>query len=175
MLDTDFVYDDRDLQRLYEDLQPKRRLQALKGAFRKEAKVVRKSVIKHLRNSVKSNADLEKGVRSLSLKKKAGFRVTIGTKLAKKNGKGEAGFHANRQGLKKPVLIWVDAGTKTRKTKSNGRRRFSRKRAAHSTGQMRAHYIISKAMEDVKDTVTRDLHQAIIEEIQRVSKKYGCN
>ena len=65
-------------------------------------------------------------------------------KRAGKNGKGEAGFHTNRQGLKKPVLIWVEEGTKERKTKSNGGKRAARRRSAHSTGRMRRYGFMSR-------------------------------
>lgn len=85
-------YDDKNLQRLFAELEPKRRLQAIKGGFRKEANQVRKTAINNLRSSIQSNKDLEKGVRAILFKRKAGFRVTVGTKRAGKNGKGEAGF-----------------------------------------------------------------------------------
>ena len=35
-------YDDKNLQQLFAELEPKRRLQAIKGGFRKEANKVRK-------------------------------------------------------------------------------------------------------------------------------------
>lgn len=95
----DIDYDDRNLQQLFADLEPKRRLQAVKGGFRKEANRVRKTAINNLRSSIRTDKDLEKGVRAIVFKRKAGFRVTVGTKKAGKNGKGEAGFHTNRQGL----------------------------------------------------------------------------
>ena len=79
------AYDDRNLQQLFAELEPKRRLQAIKGGFRREANKVRKTAINNLRNSVRSNKDLEKGVRAIVFKRKAGFRVTVGTKKAGKN------------------------------------------------------------------------------------------
>ena len=128
-------YNDENLQRLFAELEPKRRLQAIKGGFRKEANQVRKTAINNLRSSIQSNKDLEKGVRAILFKRKAGFRVTVGTKRAGKNGKGEAGFHTNRQGLKKPILIWAEEGTEERKTKpkQGTRRRAARLRASHRT------------------------------------------
>ena len=111
---TSIDYDDRDLQRLFAELEPKRRVQALKGGFRREANQVRKTAINNLRSSINSSKDLEKGVRAIVFKRKAGFRVTVGTKRANKTtGKGEAGFHTNRQGLKKPILIWAEGGAAT--------------------------------------------------------------
>ena len=87
---TSIDYDDRDLQRLFAELEPKRRVQALKGGFRREANQVRKTAINNLRSSINSSKDLEKGVRAIVFKRKAGFRVTVGTKRANKTtGKGE--------------------------------------------------------------------------------------
>ena len=83
----DINYDDRNLQQLFTELTPKRRLQALRGGFRKEANRVRKTAVNNLRSSIRSDKDLEKGVRSLVFKRKAGFRITVGTKYANKRGK----------------------------------------------------------------------------------------
>lgn len=168
------AYDDRNLQQLFAELEPKRRLQAIKGGFRREANKVRKTAINNLRNSVRSNKDLEKGVRAIVFKRKAGFRVTVGTKKAGKNGKGEAGFHTNRQGLKKPVLIWVEEGTQERKTKGNGGKRAARRRFAHRTGRMRRYGFMTQTLNDVRDTVTADIHDMVTDNVLKIAQKYGC-
>lgn len=168
------AYDDRNLQQLFAELEPKRRLQAIKGGFRREANKVRKTAINNLRNSVRSNKDLEKGVRAIVFKRKAGFRVTVGTKKAGKNGKGEAGFHTNRQGLKKPVLIWVEDGTQERKTKGNGGKRAARRRSAHCTGRMRRYGFMTQTLNDVRDTVTADIHDMVTDNVLKIAQKYGC-
>ena len=62
-------YDDKNLQRLFAELEPKRRMQALKGGFRREANKVRKTAINNLRSSISSNKDLEKGVRAIVFKR----------------------------------------------------------------------------------------------------------
>lgn len=93
-------YDDEDLQRLFAEMDTKKRLKALKGAFRREANRVRKTALNNLRGSIRTDKDLERGVRAVVFKRKAGFRVTIGAKKAGKSGK-EYGFHTNRKGLKK--------------------------------------------------------------------------
>lgn len=95
-------YDDGNLQRLFAELEPKRRTQALKGGFRKTGRPSTQKAVGNLRASIRTDKDLEKGVRAVVFKRTAGFRVTIGTKKAGKNGKGEAGMHTNRQGLKSP-------------------------------------------------------------------------
>jgi hypothetical protein len=169
-------YDDGNLQQLFADLEPKRRIQALKGGFRKEANKVRKTAVNNLRSSLHSNKDLEKGVRAIVFKRKAGFRVTVGTKRANKDGKGEAGYHTNRQGLKKPILIWAEMGTAERKTKpkQGTRRRAARLRSSHKTGRMRKYGYMEQTLNDVRDTVTADIHEMVTESVERVAKKYGC-
>lgn len=167
-------YDDRNLQQLFAELEPKRRLQAIKGGFRREANQVRKTAINNLRSSLHSNKDLEKGVRTIVFKRKAGFRVTVGTKRAGKNGKGEAGFHTNRQGLKKPVLIWAEDGTQERKTKGNGGKRAMRLRSAHRTGRMKRYGFMTQTLNGVRDTVTNNIRDMVMENVEQVAKKYGC-
>lgn len=175
-MDRDIDYDDRNLQQLFADLEPKRRLQAVKGGFRKEANRVRKTAINNLRSSIRTDKDLEKGVRAIVFKRKAGFRVTVGTKKAGKNGKGEAGFHTNRQGLKKPILIWAEDGTEERKTKpkQGTRRRAARLRASHRTGRMKRYGFMAQTLSSVRDTVTANIHEMVTENVQKVAKKYGC-
>lgn len=172
----DIDYDDRNLQRLFADMEPKRRLQAIKGGFRKEANLVRKTAINNLRNSIRTDKDLEKGVRAIVFKRKAGFRVTVGTKKANKSGKGEAGFHTNRQGLKKPVLIWAEDGTDERRTKpkQGTRRRASRLRASHPTGRMKRYGFMAQTLRSVRDTVTDNVHKMVTDNVEKIAKKYGC-
>lgn len=167
-------YDDGNLQRLFAELEPRRRTQALKGGFRKAANNVRKKAVVNLREAIHTDKDLEKGVRAVVFKRTAGFRVTIGTKKAGKNGKGEAGMHTNRRGLKKPVLIWAEEGTKQRATKSGGGKRSARLRASHSTGAMPRFGFMAKTRNEVRDTVTEDMHKMVTESVERIAKKYGC-
>ena len=169
-------YNDENLQRLFAELEPKRRLQAIKGGFRREANQVRKTAINNLRSSIQSSKDLEKGVRAIVFKRKAGFRVTVGTKRAGKNGKGEAGFHTHRQGHKKPVLIWAEEGTKERQTKpkKGTRRRAARLRASHRTGRMKRYGFMAQTLTSVRDTVTTNIHEMVAENVQKVAEKYGC-
>ncbi len=172
-------YDDSNLQRLFAEMDPKRRVQALKGGFRREASRVRKVAVNNLRGSgLRTDRNLESGVRYKVFKRTAGFKVTIGTKKAGKNGKGEAGFHTNRRGLKKPILIWAELGTEERRTKSNGGRHtrlFTRRlRRGHRTGRMKRYGFMRQTLEDVRDTVTANAHNEIIRSVERTAKKYGC-
>ena len=177
-------YDDTNLQRLFAEMDEKRRVQALKGGFRKEANRVRKTAVNNLRGSVRTDRDLESGVRAIVFKRAAGFRVTIGAKKAGKSGK-EYGYHATRQYRanpsrysKKPVLIWAEEGTEERRTKSNGGKHNKswtlRSRAAHSTGRMKRYGYMRQTADQVRDTVTTNLQNEVIQSVEKVAKKYGC-
>lgn len=169
---AEITYDDRRLQQLFAELEPKRRLQALKGAFRREANEVRKTAVNNLRGKLRSNKDLENGIRAIVFKRTAGFRVTIGTL----KGKRTAGYHLNRQGLLKPVLIWAEEGTQERQTKSKkgNARRASRLRASHRTGRMPRFGFMQQTLSDVKNSVTDDLHTQVRQNVERIAQKYGC-
>lgn len=165
-------YDDENLQRLFAEMDTKKRLKALKGAFRREANRVRKTAINNLRGSIRTDRDLERGVRAIVFKRKAGFRVTIGTKKAGKSGK-EYGFHTNRRGQKKPVLIWAEEGTVRRHTKTRTSF-FVRSRKGHSTGRMKRYGFMLKTLKEVRDRVTDSLHSEVVNSIMKEAKKYGC-
>lgn len=162
-------YDDRQLQQLFAELEPKRRLQALKGGFRKAANQVRKVAVNNLRGSIRSDKDLEKGVRAVVFKRSAGFRVTVGTS-------GDNGYHTNRQGLKKPILIWAEEGTEERRTKSKKgtHRRANRLRSSHRTGKMKRYGFMERTLSSTRETVTDDIHQLVEENVLKIAQKYGC-
>lgn len=161
----DFEYDDRKFQRLCGALTPKQRRQALRGAMRRSATLLRKASVTALRQSgrLRPDANLLKGVRSIVYKKKAlGFRVTIGTKYGKKGP--TSGYHHNRFGLDKPVLIWNEEGTKARRTRRGARR-----------GRIQRIGFMAKAKERVLPQIESKMKQEIISNIKRIAEKYGCS
>lgn len=162
-------YDDRQLQQLFAELEPKRRLQALKGGFRRAANQVRKVAVNNLRGSIRSDKDLEKGVRAVVFKRSAGFRITVGTS-------DDKGYHTNRQGLKKPILIWAEEGTEERRTKSKKgtRRRANRLRSSHRTGKMKRYGFMERTLSSTCETVTDDIRQLVEENVLKIAQKYGC-
>lgn len=171
----DLEYDDSRLQRLFAELEPKQRLQALKGGFRREAAQVRKTAINNLRGSgIRTDRDLESGVRALVFKRQAGFRVTIGTTAGKK----QYGFHKNRRGELKPVLLWAELGTDERRTKSNAgkhtRQWTGRLRRGHYTGRMKRYGFMRQTLDQVSSGVSENLHNEVIQSVERITKKYGC-
>lgn len=162
----DISYDDTNLQRLFAEMAPKQRAKALRGAFRRAANQVRKAALENLRSSIRSDKDLERGVRTVVYKRVAGFKVTVGTKKGKL-GRGGYGYHKNRQGLEKPVLIWAEDGTASRSTKGIGR-------VKRSTGRMKRYGFMHKTLEQTKGNITSTLHNEIRDNVQKVAKKYGC-
>lgn len=178
------IYDDRGLQQLVAELEPKRRLRAIRGGIRKEAKRIQKIAVANLRGSgLRVTDDMEKGIRALVFKKRSGFRITAKARAANRRGKGEAGMHTNRYGQKKPVLHFAESGTAERKTRGSigliksmltGRKRRKSKRAAHSTGRMKAYTFMKPTIQYMNTTSTENVQTLIIEELTKTAKKYGC-
>lgn len=167
----EFTYDDSNLERLFAELDPKQRLKALKGGFRRTANEVRKIAVGNLRASgLHSNRQLEKGIRALVFKRKAGFRVTIGTKAPTKklNTRDKAAMHTNRRGKTKPILVWAEGGTAPR------RQKIRIGRWGRRTGLMPRYAFMEKTLEEVRGSVTEKLHAQIRENVQKVALKYGC-
>lgn len=173
---ADFNYNDRNLQRLFAALDPKQRLRALRGAFRREANREKKAAVNNLRASINSNPELERGVRSVLYKRKGGFRITVGTK---KGCKKEYGYYLsekrrkNKGATPKPVLLFAEDGTALRRTKTQTRI-FRRSRISHSTGRMKRHGFIQKTKNQERAAITQNLRNSIITSVKNTAKKYGC-
>lgn len=172
------TYEDRGLQVLFEDLAPKQMVKALRGAFRREAKRVRRAAIGNLHDSIGGDGKLDKGVRDIVFRREAGFRVTVGTKRANKKGKGERGYYISRKrrgkpyATGKPVLIWAEDGTTWRRTRSHY---GSRWRKGRETGRMKRYGFMRKTLSEVRGSVTGTLHREIINQIKKAAKKNGCS
>lgn len=171
----EFTYDDSNLERLFAELDPKQRLKALKGGFRRTANEVRKIAVGNLRSSgINSNRQLEKGIRALVFKRKAGFRVAIGGSMyvsrgiRKREAKKEALGIPYIPSKGKPVLTFAEGGTAPR------RQRIRIGRWGHRTGLMPRYAFMEKTLEEVRGSVTERLHAQIRENVQKVALKYGC-
>lgn len=178
-------YDDSQLQKLFAELDEKERAKAMKGAFRASANVLKRAAIQNLRSSIRSDRDLEKGVRALVFKRRLGFRVNVGTVLKKSKDKTryttKKGFHLNRQGLEKPVLIWAEDGTKerrlkgsrgTHKTKRGFRKRYLFNGAFR--GRMPAYQFMVKANQQTGPQMTQTMQENFRKSVEKTAKKYGC-
>lgn len=166
-------FDDSRLFKAFEELEPKRRLQAIRGGIRKTGNRVRKKAVSNLRSTgIRTSRDLERGVRLVVYRKKAaGFRVTVGTKKGSGRKKAQ-GYHTNRRGLQKPVLIWWEGGTGRRFTKSKTRV-FTRKKKGHYTGIIKPRLFMEQTLAQTRDSVTNEMHDMIRESVQKVIRKYG--
>lgn len=162
--------DDENLVKLFKALDPKQREKALKGALMRAGNLLLKEAQTNLKNKkINTDTGLPKGIRRLIYKKVLGFRVTVGT--GKKGVRG--GFHTNRFGKEKPVLLWAEGGTKKRFT-TTLTRIFRRKRRGHSTGWMPRYGFMEKTRQEMSPQIEALLKKEINLNIQRIAKKYGC-
>ena len=168
------TYDDANLQRLFAEMDVKQRLQALKGAFRREANQVRKTAVNNLRGSINSNAMLDKGIRAFVLKRAAGFTVTVAPKkTAKKQVESYAAGRRRRLKEYGLVDLWAETGTKERKTKTKTKC-WVRERKGHTTGRMKRYGFMRQTASQVKDSVTEHLRIELMNNVQKIANKYGC-
>lgn len=160
-------YDDEQFRRMWEQMSPRRRMQALKGQYRMAGRKFRAQAVAELRRSgIHTSRDLEKGVRLLVFKQTPGFRVTVGTQGRGKNAKG---YHTNRRGLEKPVLLWAEDGTQARARRT---RRLTGRMA--STGRMPALLFLDKAKQAYAGTVNDQIRDYLMTSTQRIALRYGC-
>lgn len=172
-------YTGREWTDLMRELSPKPLKNALKGAYRAEAKKVQGIAVRYLNSSglgVQGNkADWPKGIRSYVYSKGGGFLVTV--KARKGKGGKDKGMHTNRYGSRKPVLMWAEDGTVERKTKSNRGRHtvmfIRRKRKGHSTGRMRAYGFLGKAEPEMYRAVETDLSKELESAVVKQARKCG--
>lgn len=182
------TFDDKELNFLFEELDQPGRHKALKAAIRQQARKVRKVAVNNLRASgLHVHNSMQKGIKALVFRKKAGFRVTIGAKYVSRTEakaakadkrKAESRYHVNRYGMKKdrekqkdkPVLIWAETGTEKRYTKRGW---FGLRRGRY-TGRMKRYGFMAKTKDATEGKVSEELHKAIIENIKKISKKHGC-
>lgn len=170
-------YDDTNLRRLFAELDPRGRRKAFKAAFRRTGAQVRKVAQRNVRGSGLHNAGrLARCVRSIVLKRDAGFRVTV----AGRRGKKPKSMHRNMRGLLRPVLQWAENGTKMRRTllpkkrRNGNRRRLGRSRGNLNRGRMPRYGIISRTRAQTQSRVTGMLQKEIDLQVKTIARRYGC-
>ena len=165
-MNMELTCDTRRLWAMLRELEPRRRRQALKGGIRKASQEVRRTAIANLRASgLRSNAKVEAGVRNVVFRNKVGFRVTIGTKAAKKDYSSMSGGELAKAKAKarlRIVPLWAEGGTQPRSTAKGYYRGF-----------MGDYRFMEKTEGDVDGKVTGMMHRNITENIERTVKKYG--
>lgn len=132
---------------------------ALRGAMRREGNRLKKVAAANLAATgigQGTRRPLSKGimVRVYPERYGAGFMVSVKPHRKK-------GYHVNRQGLEKPVLMWAETGAglkKGRRTKSQTKF-YVRKRRGHSTGRMKRYPFIDKTEDGQVSNVENNLWQ----------------
>lgn len=160
-------FDDANLQRMISELDRKHHVKALKGALRIAGNKVKKAAARKLQESVHSSKALEKGIKVKVWKRKAGFKVSI-----------SSGYYQSKRftgtfAREVPVLLWLEAGTKARRTQKK-LRFFSGGRKSHPTGRLTRYAFMTNTLESERSQVSDYLHEAINISVTRITKKYGC-
>lgn len=169
---------DQSFGSVYKALDLKAQRKAMRSAMRRESNRLRKKAVDNLRSSgigPGTGHNLSKGIRARVWSEKygAGFSVTVKPhKANRKTGQAEASMHKNRQGLKKPVLLWAEEGTDLRKTKTKTKI-FTRKRKGHVTGRMRRYGFMRKTDNQAEQTVEQNLFRDFQNNIEKAARKQG--
>lgn len=152
---------------------------SLRGAIRAEARKAQKIAQGKLQASglhVEGDiSDWKKGIRVRIYpgNKGFGFMTTVKARAAsRRTGNGEKSMHKNRYGLKKPILMWAEEGTKSRKTKAKTKWGF-RKRKGHATGRMGAYGFMEDATPEMFQSLETGLVPEIENSVRKVAKKCG--
>lgn len=116
---------------LLQVLDKKQLRNTLRKAYRKVARPLvakaRTSLMQRGPQNIKGNkADWKSAVRARVYSRGGGFMVTV-------QPHGKRGYHVNRQGKEKPVLMWAEEGTAERFTRVKG---FFSKKGAIPRGKM---------------------------------------
>lgn len=169
---------------VFRSLDLKEQRKALRGAMRKEGNRVRKEAMARVKAGLNdTHGNIEKGIytRVYPNRYGSGFMVSA-------IPHGEKGIHTNRRGLKKPILMWADDGTKSRnvgqrfhgrKVRSKtGKWRREYDRAGHSTGKMLgkrggALRFIDKTEEAEAGNVEKNLFETFSKNLEKAARKKG--
>lgn len=155
---------------VFQALDLKDQRKAMRSAMRREGNRLKKQAIANLQGSgigQGTNGRLSKGIRMRVYPDKFGTGFMLSVKPHKKQG-----FHKNRQGKEKPVLMWAEEGTKYRKTKTKTKV-FARKRKGHVTGRMKRYGFMRKTGGQATQIVERNLFSDFQKNLERAARKKG--
>ncbi len=151
----------------------KRDLKAsLKGAYRKVGNEILKVARDKVAQSGIANASkLKKGMRLRVYPRGSGFMITV-------KPHGKQGYHLNRFGLQKPVLMWAEEGTKVRYARKGGGqvvdmadgkwRTLGRRR-----GQMPAYHFLDGVEGSGAPIIEREIGARLEEQVLKRAEKAG--
>lgn len=158
-------YKAKELGQLVRILNARQIRNAIKGAFRAEARRVRKVAVDKMNAAgitVKGNAsDMEKAIRPYVYSKGGGFMITV-----KPKKKGDASMHMNRHGKLKPVMMWLNDGTVERQTRGA----WSKRR---NTGRVHGLHFLDEGAPVMYQMVEADIGTEIERAVEKQIKKAG--
>lgn len=173
-------YDDTRLRLMFESLSEKHRRQALRGGFRKAAMNVRSAAVQELRSSgLRSNRDVEKGIRAVVYKKVLGFKTTVGTKKHRVNygdKSGKALSEARHREKLRIVPLWAEGGTaerRTTRTTSVFGHELRSKGRGRRTGAMPAFRFMERTKSGALENASTDLQKQLVTYVEKTALKYG--
>lgn len=155
---------------VFQALDLKDQRKAMRSAIRREGNRLKKQATANLQGSgigQGTNGRLSRGIRSYVYPEKYGVGFLLSTKPHKKQG-----YHKNRQGKEKPVLMWAEDGTDLRRTKTKTKV-FVRLRKSHATGRMRRYGFMRKTEEQETQVVERSLFATFQKNLERAARKKG--
>lgn len=153
----------------------KRDLKAsLKGAYRKTGNEILTIARQRLMSSGIAHASkLKKGIRLRVYSRGGGFMITV-------KPHGKQGYHVNRFGLEKPVVMWAEEGTKERMLRnfpSDGKRvvRIDGKyrTVGAFTGKMPAYHFLDGVYEQGVQILNRDIPSNLEDSVMKKAGRLG--
>lgn len=145
---------------------------SLKGAYRKTGNEILKIARQRLMSSGIAHASkLKKGIRLRVYSRGGGFMITV-------KPHGKQGYHVNRFGLEKPVLMWAEEGTKVRYVRHEGGQKVQTSAGQWRTlgrrrGQMPAYHFLEGVERQGVPVIEREMPQAIEDQVMKRAGKYG--
>lgn len=150
---------------VFEALSLKDQRKAIRAAMRGESKRIKEMAAQTIGASglgTGTKQQVSKSLRARVWPQRygAGFEVT--TKPHRKTG-----YHRNRYGKEKPVLMWAEEGTADRSTKYRNNRRW------HKTGRMRAYRFLSGVESRATAQVENNLFNEFQANLSKAARKKG--
>ena len=175
-------YTGKEWQELAKAMDARQLRNALKGAYRRQAKEAVKTARGKLRATGMrvegSRSDWEKGIRSHVYSRGGGFLVTV------KGNRGKS-MHKNRRGRALPILQWAEEGTRQRYS-GPGRRHYEWSRSGRGKprrtmvrdsgiprGRMPAFRFLDKAAPEMYRNAEKRLTADVEAAVLRAAKRHG--
>ena len=148
----------------------KRDLKALlKGAYRKTGNEILKIARQRLMSSGIAHASkLKKGIRLRVYPRGGGFMITV-------KPHGKQGYHVNRFGLEKPVVMWAEEGTKFRFPRKGAFVTKTDKGFIRITrmGKMPAYHFLDDVERYAPPIIEEDIGKALEDSVMKRASRLG--